>query len=157
MVKNIRKDKAEYYLQIAFTVSLRATCLRRKFGAIIVQNDEIIATGYNGSSRGTISCLELGTCRRDELEIPSGERYELCRSVHAEQNAIISAARRDMIGATLYLTGIDAKTGKELDIAEPCLLCRRFIMNSGITTVVMRNGKEYKIQEVSIWRTLENL
>lgn len=150
-----RKDKINAYLDIAQTVAQRSTCLRRKYGAIIVKNDEIISTGYNGAPRGCKNCSDIGTCKREELNIPSGERYELCRSVHAEQNAIISAARRDMQGATLYLAGIDAKTGKILSSAEPCSLCKRFIINSGITQVVMRNGKEYDMAEVSVWRLLD--
>lgn len=156
MVK--RKDKINYYLDIAQTVAQRATCLRRKYGAIIVsEDDEVIATGYNGAARGCSDCVERGVCKRKELNVPAGERYELCVSVHAEQNAIISASRKDMVGGTLYLVGIDAETGKVLETAEPCMLCRRFILNSGISTVVMRNGKDYKIQEVSVWRTLENM
>ena len=98
-----RRDKINYYLDIAETVAERSTCLRRCYGAIIVNNDEIISTGYNGAPRGRKNCIDLGRCIREELKIPSGERYELCRSVHAEQNCIISASRRDMLGATLYL------------------------------------------------------
>jgi len=134
-----RKDKENYYLDIAETVMLRSTCRRRKYGAIIVLNDEIIATGYNGAPRGRKNCLDRGVCMRDELGIPRGERYELCRSVHAEANAIISAARRDMIGATLYLSGRDAKTGKLLlDENASCSMCRRLIINAGIEKTVCR-------------------
>ena len=302
-----RTDKINYYLDIAQTVAMRSTCLRRKYGAVIVKNDEIISTGYNGAPRGCTNCNDIGKCKREELNIPSGERYELClagdtvvkgvngdilisemvnmdegfevfaydiecniykkqksfnahssgvrndivavvlstgktirctsdhlflkdnnvyipakdlkkydllksfirkeeqgvmmnipslcrveaviplhisipvyditvpeyenfavdagdginiivhncRSVHAEQNAIISAARKDMVGATLYLSGIDAKTGKILPVAEPCSMCKRFILNSGITQVVMRNGKTYDILETSVWRLLD--
>ena len=150
-----RTDKINYYLDIAQTVAQRSTCLRRKYGAVIVKNDEIISTGYNGAPRGCTNCSDLGKCKREELNIPSGERYELCRSVHAEQNAIISASRRDMQGATLYLAGIDSKTNKVLGAAEPCSLCKRFILNSGITHVVMRNGKTHDIVETSIWRLLD--
>jgi dCMP deaminase len=137
-----RKDKENYYLDIAEAVLQRSTCLRRKYGAAIVRNDEIIATGYNGAPRGRQNCLDRGVCMRDELEIPSGERYELCRSVHAEANAIISAARKDMIGATLYLSGHDAKKGELLDGTEPCSMCRRLIINSGIEKTVCRTGAE---------------
>ena len=133
-----RKDKDNYYLDIAETVLIRSTCRRRRYGAIVVLNDEIIATGYNGAPRGRTNCLDRGVCMRDELGIPSGERYELCRSVHAEANAIISAARRDMIGATLYLSGLDAKTGELLDDTIPCSMCRRLIINSGIEKTVCR-------------------
>ena len=104
-----RTSKENYYLDIADSVLERSTCLRRKYGAIIVRNDEIISTGYNGAPRGRKNCSDLGICTRETLHIPSGERYELCRSVHAEANAIISASRRDMIGATIYLVGRDAK------------------------------------------------
>ena len=150
-----RKEKIEYYLDIAQTVAQRSTCLRRKYGAIIVKNDEVISTGYNGAPRGCRNCSDMGVCKREELNIPSGERYELCRSVHAEQNAIISAARRDMVGGTLYLSGLDAKTGKVLPVSEPCSMCKRFILNSGISQVVMRNGSDYKVIEVSDWRLLD--
>lgn len=150
-----RKDKVEYYLDLAQTVAQRSTCLRRQYGAVLVKNDEIISTGYNGAPRGCTNCTDTGYCKREELNIPSGERYELCRSVHAEQNVIISAARKDMIGATLYLSGIDAKTGKVLPVSEPCSMCKRFILNSGISQVVMRNGKSYEVLETSTWRLLD--
>jgi len=137
-----RKDKENYYLDIAETVMLRSTCRRRRYGAIIVLNDEIIATGYNGAPRGRKNCLDRKVCMRDELGIPSGERYELCRSVHAEANAIISAARRDMMGATLYLSGVDAKTGELLKDTSSCSMCRRLIINAGIEKTVCRIGEE---------------
>ena len=133
-----RKDKENYYLDIAETVMIRSTCRRRRYGAIIVLNDEIISTAYNGAPRGRQNCLDRGVCMRDELGIPSGERYELCRSVHAEANAIISAARRDMIGATLYLSGRDVKTGELLADTMSCSMCRRLIINSGIVKTVCR-------------------
>lgn len=151
----VRNSKEEYYLDIAQTVAQRSTCLRRKYGAVIVKNDEIISTGYNGAPRGCKNCSDMGTCKREELNIPSGERYELCRSVHAEQNAIISASRRDMVGATIYLAGVDGKNGKLLAKAEPCSLCKRFILNSGISYVVMRNGKETETIDTSVWRLLD--
>ena len=133
-----RKDKENYYLDIAETVLIRSTCKRRRYGALIVLNDEIIATGYNGAPRGRKNCLDRGVCIRDEMDVPSGERYELCRSVHAEANAIISAARRDMIGATLYLAGRNVKTNKTLANTMPCSMCRRFIINAGIVKTVCR-------------------
>jgi len=133
-----RTSKDDYYLGIADAVLNRSTCLRRKYGAIIVKADEILSTGYNGAPRGRENCNDLGFCTREHLNIPSGERYELCRSVHAEQNAIISCSRRDMLGSILYLVGRDAKTG-ELIKAEPCSLCRRFILNAGIEKIVARN------------------
>ena len=141
-----RRDKENYYLDIADTVMIRSTCLRRKYGAIIVLNDEIISTGYNGAPRGRMNCHDVGRCLRDELDVPSGERYELCRSVHAEANAIISAARRDMIGATLYLSGRDASTDAILDETtsswSPCPMCRRLIINAGIVKTVCRIGTD---------------
>ena len=133
-----RKDKDNYYLDIADTVLIRSTCLRRKYGAIIVLNDEIIATGYNGAPRGRKNCPDIGKCLRAELDIPQGERYELCRSVHAEANAIISAARRDMIGSTLYLVGRYADTNELLGDTSSCTMCRRLIINSGIIRTVCR-------------------
>lgn len=146
-----RTSKDNYYLDIADSVLNRSTCLRRKYGAIIVKADEILSTGYNGAPRGRENCSDLGYCTREHLNIPSGERYELCRSVHAEQNAIISCSRRDMLGSTLYLVGRDAKTG-ELIPAASCSLCRRFILNAGIEKVISRNGEnEVDIINVSDW------
>ena len=147
-----RRDKINYYLDIAETVAERSTCLRRCYGAIIVNNDEIISTGYNGAPRGRKNCIDLGRCIREELKIPSGERYELCRSVHAEANAIISAARRDMIGATLYLVGIEMKNGNLVEDASSCAMCKRLIINSGIEKVVARiNQDEYTVVYVRDW------
>ena len=120
-----RVDKVNYYLDIAETVLERGTCIRRNFGAIIVNNDEIISSGYVGAPRGRKNCCDIGYCTREKLKIPRGERYEMCRSVHAEQNAIISASRRDLIGSTLYLVGVDANTGEYVENAAPCMLCKR--------------------------------
>lgn len=138
----MRIDKKNYYLDIAEAVSERGTCLRRNFGAVIVKNDEIIATGYVGAPRGRKNCCDLKYCTREKLNIPRGERYELCRSVHAEQNAIISAARRDMIDATLYLVGKNYTDNSYVPNARPCALCKRMIINAGIKEVVVRNTKE---------------
>ena len=147
-----RTSKENYYLDIADSVSERSTCLRRKYGAIIVRNDEIISTGYNGAPRGRQNCTDLGRCTRDELHIPSGERYELCRSVHAEANAIISAARRDTMNATLYLAGRNAKTGEILHDTTSCSMCRRMIINAGIERVVARIGEtEFTVTTVRDW------
>ena len=147
-----RTSKQNYYLDIADSVLERSTCLRRKYGAIIVRNDEIISTGYNGAPRGRRNCSDLGFCTRENLHIPSGERYELCRSVHAEANAIISAPRRDMIGATIYLVGRDAKTGELLHDAMSCSMCKRQIINAGIDKIVIRiNETEYRTIPVSDW------
>lgn len=147
-----RTSKENYYLDIADTVCKRSTCLRRMYGAIIVRNDEIISTGYNGAPRGRINCTDAGHCARVEQRIPSGERYELCRSVHAEANAIISASRRDMLGATLYLVGRDASTHELLTDATSCSMCRRQIINAGIAKVIIRSGKDtFNIVDVEEW------
>ncbi len=147
-----RIDKENYYLDIAETVLERSTCLRRRYGAIIVRSDEIIATGYNGAPRGRKNCVDLGHCTRDTLQVPSGERYELCRSVHAEANAIISAARSEILGGVLYLCGRDAKTGELLGDATSCPMCRRLIINAGILRVVIRNTPTaYTVVEVEDW------
>ena len=147
-----RTSKDNYYLGIADSVLERSTCLRRKYGAIIVHNDEIISTGYNGAPRGRQNCSDLGRCTREELQIPSGQRYELCRSVHAEANAIISASRRDMLDATLYLVGRDAKTGELLHDTTSCSMCRRQIINAGIARVVARIGEEeFTVTDVNEW------
>ena len=147
-----RVSKRNYYLDIAQTVLERATCLRRVYGAIIVKNDEIISTGYNGAPRGRANCVDLGYCSREAMQVPRGERYELCRSVHAEMNAIISAARRDTLGSTLYLAGREAKTGELLHDATSCSMCRRLIINAGIERVVIRNTEtEYSVVHVEDW------
>ena len=147
-----RLDKENYYLDIAQTVLERSTCLRRWYGAIIVRNDEIVATGYNGAPRGRANCCELGYCVREQMQVPRGERYELCRSVHAEANAIISASRNECIGGTLYLVGRDAATGKLLPDATSCSMCRRTIINAGLERVVIRRTEtEYTVVPVQEW------
>ena len=150
-----RIDKTNYYLDIAESVLERSTCIRRCFGAIIVKNDEIIATGFNGAPRGRKNCCDLKYCLREKLNIPRGERYELCRSVHAEQNAIISASRRDTIGATLYIVGVDAKTRKYVEKSMPCAMCKRTIINSGIEKVVIRDTKK-KYREINVQEFIDN-
>ena len=147
-----RVSKENYYLDIAESVLERATCLRRVYGAIIVKNDEIISTGYNGAPRGRKNCVDIGYCTREAMKVPRGERYELCRSVHAEANAIISAARRDMVGGTLYLAGRDAATGEILSDATSCSMCRRLIINAGLEKVVIRTSPtEYSVVQVRDW------
>lgn len=147
-----RIDKNNYYLDIAEATLERATCLRKKWGAVIVKNDEIISTGYNGAPRGRKNCDDLGYCVREKLNIPRGERYELCRSVHAEQNAIISASRKDMIGATLYMVGKDSKTLEYVENSSSCSMCKRVVINSGITKVIVRDSKEkYREIDVQDW------
>ena len=144
-----RRDKINYYLDIADTVSRRSTCLRRIYGAIIVKNDEIVSTGDVGAPRGRKNCTDMGTCIREQLQIPRGQRYELCRSVHAEANAIISASRDVMIGATLYLCGRNLP-GYEY-VKDPCCcsMCKRMVINAGIEKVIVRiNDTEYRIFDV---------
>jgi len=137
-----RRDKINYYLDIAETVLERGTCLRRNFGAIIVKNDQIISTGYVGAPRGRRNCCDLGVCTRQQMNIPRGERYEMCRSVHAEANAIIHAARSDMLGSTLYLVGKEKASGEYVPGAGPCSMCRRMIMNAGISNVIVRDDRD---------------
>ena len=120
-----RRDKINYYLDLAEMVSQRSTCLRRHFGAVIVQNDEVISTGYNGAPRGRKNCTDLNYCVRQQLNVPRGERYELCRSVHAEANAIISASRKEMLGSTLYLVGKECDSGEYVASASSCPMCKR--------------------------------
>ena len=153
-----RTSKQNYYLDIADAVLERSTCLRRKYGAIIVRSDEIISTGYNGAPRGRRNCSDLGMCTRETLNIPSGERYELCRSVHAEANAIISASRRDMVGGTLYLVGRNAQTGELLTDATSCPMCRRMVINAGLARVVIRRTpEEFTVVDVEEWVRTDDL
>lgn len=147
-----RVSKQNYYLDIAQTVAERGTCLRRSFGAIIVKNDVIVSTGYNGAPRGRKNCCDLGYCMREEMKIPRGERYELCRSVHAEANAIISASREQMLDSSIYLCCIDPKTHEVVGGVNSCSMCKRQIINAGIKEVIVRETKdEYKIIKVSDW------
>ena len=147
-----RRDKVNYYLDLAEMVSQRSTCLRKHYGAVIVNNDEVISTGYVGAPRGRKNCSDIGRCIREELHVPRGERYELCRSVHAEANAIISASRRDMVGSTLYLVGRDGRTGALLGDATSCAMCRRQVINAGISKVVIRKtDTEFEVVDVQDW------
>ena len=134
-----RRDKINYYLDIAEAVASRGTCLRRNFGAIIVKNDQILSTGNVGAPRGRANCINIGHCTREKLGIPRGERYELCRSVHAEANAIINAARQDMIDSTLFLVGLEGDGSGYVKNANPCAMCKRMIINAGISTVIVRD------------------
>ena len=144
-----RIDKTNYYLDIAGTVLERSTCMRRHYGAIIVQDDEIVSSGYNGAPRGRKNCGDLGYCAREALNIPSGERYELCRSVHAEANAIISAPRREVLGATLYIVCKDPETGALIPGSTSCSMCRRLIINAGISQVIIRDTPtDYRVVDV---------
>lgn len=147
-----RVDKVNYYLNIADAVLERSTCLRRHYGAIIVRNDEIVSTGYNGAPRGRKNCVDLGRCTREELQVPSGQRYELCRSVHAETNAIISAARSECIGGTMYLVAKNVADDTLLTNLQPCPMCRRMIINAGLSKVVIRRSETtYDVINVQEW------
>ena len=145
----VRRDKINYYLDLAKMVAQRSTCLRRHYGAVIVKNDEVISTGYVGAPRGRKNCTDIGECVRIKMEIPRGERYELCRSVHAEANAIIAASREEMLGATLYLACRDPQSGEIIPGTESCSMCKREIINAGIEKVVVRDTPtEYRVFDV---------
>lgn len=147
-----RVSKTNYYLDIAQTVSERSTCMRKRYGAIIVKNDVIVSTGYNGAPRGRQNCCEMQYCLREKLQIPRGERYELCRSVHAEANAIIAAAREQMLGGTLYICCTDPEDGTVISDTCSCMMCKRMIINAGIAAVIIRDTKEdFRRIETSEW------
>lgn len=149
-----RKNKVNYYLDIAQTVTTRSTCLRKQYGAIIVRNDVIVSTGYNGAPRGRQNCCDIGNCLREQLGVPRGERYELCRAVHAEANAIISASRESMLGADLYLCGVDSASGKLIPGTTSCQMCKRLVINAGIQRVYVREDAErYSVYEIEDWIT----
>ena len=148
----MRVSKENYYLDIAQTVAERSTCLRKMYGAIIVKNDVIVSTGYNGAPRGRKTCNDLGHCMRDKLGIPRGERYEMCRSIHSEANAIIAASREQMLGSTLYMACVDPKTHEIVPGTSSCMMCKRQIINAGIEKVVIRDTKEdFRVINVSEW------
>lgn len=145
-----RPSKDEYYIGIAEAVLKRSTCIRRKYGAVLVKNDEIVATGYNGAPRSENNCCDIGYCEREKQNVPKGERYELCVSVHAEDNAITSAGRDKAYGATLYIVGKEVATGG-LANPCPCTMCRRKIVNAGVSRVVgLFNGGCIKDINVSL-------
>lgn len=149
---NERISKEQYYLNIAHEVGKRGTCLRRNFGAVIVKEDQIISTGYSGAPRKTKNCIDVRMCLRKELNVPQGQQYELCRGVHAEQNAIIHASRLEMIGSTLFLVGINSK--KELIDAKLCMLCKRMVINAGIKEVVIQS-KDKTIERTSVRKWID--
>lgn len=138
----------EYFIEIAKVVSSRSTCLRRRYGAVIVKDHVIISTGYNGGPRNAVNCVDLGTCKRQELNVPSGERYELCEAVHAEQNAIINGAPDRMKDATIYIAGFEEDNSPAE--GKPCLLCKRMIQNAQIRHVVYlrRDGSIKEVQDI---------
>ena len=147
-----RISKIDYYLDIAETVASRSTCLRKKYGAIIVKNDVIIATGYCGAPRGRENCCDRGSCIREELGIPRGERYELCRSVHAEANAIISASREQMLGSVMYEACVSPADGSLIYPVDSCQMCKKLIINAGITQIFYRDARPgYHMANVSDW------
>ncbi len=147
-----RRDKINYYLDLADVVSKRGTCLRRNYGAVIVKNDEVISTGYVGAPRGRKNCSDLGVCIRQKMQVPRGERYELCRSVHAEANAIISAERERMIGSSIYLSGREVATGEYIKNSCSCSMCKRMIINAGIERVYIRDDENnYRVVQVQDW------
>lgn len=148
--KFVRPSKDEYYLGIAEAVSARGTCIRRRFGAIIVKNDRIVSTGYVGAPRGRVNCCDRGKCFRMENNIPCGQRYELCRSVHAEMNAIINASKEELEGATLYLVGIEPD-GTYTPDADCCSMCKRVIINSGVAKVIFKDNKGIRTTNVEEW------
>ncbi|MGN0165483.1 MAG: deoxycytidylate deaminase [Lachnospiraceae bacterium] len=147
-----RRDKINYYLDLADVVSKRGTCLRRNYGAVIVKNDEVISTGYVGAPRGRKNCSDINFCIRQKMNVPRGERYELCRSVHAEANAIISASRDKMIGASIYLSGREVATGEYIRNSCSCSMCKKMIINAGIERVYIRDSEtDYRVVEVREW------
>ena len=149
-----RISKINYYLDIAQTVASRSTCLRRMYGAIIVKNDVIVSTGFCGAPRGRQNCCDMGYCLREKMQIPRGERYELCRSVHAEANAIIAAAREVMLGATLYQACVETSERRLAADIDSCQMCKRLIINAGIETVICRQTPdEYRVANVADWVT----
>ncbi|OYT43326.1 MAG: hypothetical protein B6U88_01340 [Candidatus Aenigmarchaeota archaeon ex4484_56] len=151
----MRPDKDRYYINIAKEVSKRSTCISARFGAVIVREDQIVSTGYNGAPRKVRDCFEIGMCLRRKLKIPSGKNYEICRSVHAEMNCIINAARSgvSILGGDLYLYGIRV-LNKENQIIDafPCFICKKMIINSGLSRIICsRKDNSYKIYFVKDW------
>ena len=149
-----RRDKTKYSLDIAETVAKRSTCLRRHYGAVIVNHDEIVSTGYVGAPRGRQNCSDLNRCIRMELKIPRGQRYELCRSVHAEANAIIAAPRDQMLDAELYMCCTQPGSGEIISGICSCMMCKRMVLNAGISRVIVREDSEnYTVFNTEDWVT----
>ncbi|MBF0557973.1 MAG: cytidine/deoxycytidylate deaminase family protein [Nitrospirae bacterium] len=144
----------EYFLEIAKVVASRSTCLRRRYGAVIVKDHVIVSTGYNGAPRGSVNCIDKGSCRRKELNVPAGERYELCEAVHAEQNAIVNGSPERMKDAIIYIAGFEEDNA--FADGRPCLLCRRMIRNAMIKEVVFL-GKDAGIVKVEDMSELDNV
>lgn len=148
-----RITKNSYYLNLALEVSRRGTCLRRNYGAIVVKHDQVISTGYTGAPRGRVHCCDIRICERIKQNIPKGQRYELCRSVHAEQNAIIHASRMDLLGSIMYINGTNADSSVIDGSIVPCEICKKMIINAGISSVITPSG-EYSVQR---WIEDENI
>lgn len=156
-----RPDKIFYYLDIARAVSVRSTCINKHWGAVIVKDDEIISTGYNGAPRGIVNCCDTGECFRIKNNIPRGTHYELCSAIHSEANAIISASRRDMLHGTMYIYGWDVVNSRIVTNPDSCMMCKRMIINAGIDEVVFADvagirfdpafGYGYRAVSVSSW------
>ena len=143
-----RPSWEEYFIEIAKVVSTRSTCLRRRYGAVIVKDNVIVSTGYNGAPRGSANCVDRGICRRKELNVPAGERYELCEAVHAEQNAIINGSPERMKDGSIYIAGFEEDSAAAE--GKPCLLCKRMIRNAQIRQVVYlsKDGNMVKVEDV---------
>lgn len=140
----MRLTKDEYYLSVANAVSMRGTCLRRNYGAIIVKNDRVVSTGYTGAPRGVKNCCDIGKCLRNVLGCKAGERYDVCCSIHAEMNAIIHGTYSDMVGADMFVSGTERETGKIVN-SLPCYMCFRFIVNSQIGRVIYHTGTGFGV------------
>ncbi len=136
-----RISKVNTYLNVAETFAYRSTCIKRKYGAVVVKNDTVISTGYNGSPRGFENCCDIGRCHRMELDMHQGEGYGICRAVHAEQNALLNFPKEQMVGADLYLAGVNPEDNT-VHKAKPCPLCARLIIQAGIENVIMRTGEK---------------
>lgn len=134
-----RVSKEDTYLNCAEVFAYRSTCLKRKYGAVIVKNDAVLSTGYNGSPRGTENCCDRGECPRISLGLHQGEGYGMCRAVHAEANALLNCSREQTVGADLYLTGVNPSDGS-VHKAKPCPLCARMIIQAGIRNVYLRQS-----------------
>jgi dCMP deaminase len=148
--KHLRPGWDAYFIAIAKAVAARATCLRRRYGAVVTKDNIIVSTGYNGAAAGVTDCLEVGKCTRMELQIPHGQRYELCHSVHAEANAIIRASADELNHATIYISGVDDDGGE--CSSGPCLMCKRMILNARIGRVVYSDGTgDYHVIDPTDW------
>lgn len=138
---NQRISKVNTYLNVAETFAYRSTCIKRKYGAVVVKDDTVISTGYNGSPRGYDNCCDLGKCPRIELDMHQGEGYGICRAIHAEQNVLLNCSREQTIGADLYLAGVNP-VDNTVHKAKPCPLCARLIIQAGIANVILRIGEK---------------